>query len=162
MHNPENIIEYLRRSYTAVDGLWFVKLEEALGFDKALEVDEKVWRIMPKIQARKARELLEIKGNSAEELLQALILKFEAENYQYTCLKREPGRLEIAIKSCPWLAILKKTDRLHLAEKVAKAICPAEFDSWAKEFGAKSACQFLAMQCAGDKTCHLTFVISGK
>lgn len=162
MHDPNNIIEYLRRSYTAVDGLWFVKLEEEFGFDKALEIDEKVWRIMSKIQARKAKELLEIKGNSSEELLQALILKFEAENYQYECLKREPGRLEIAIKNCPWLTILKKAGRLHLAEKVAKSICPPEFASWAKEFGAKSTCQFLSLQCAGDKTCHLTFLISGE
>ena len=30
-------VAYLRRSYAAVDGLWFVKLEEELGFERALE-----------------------------------------------------------------------------------------------------------------------------
>ena len=44
--------EYLYRCYTAVDGLWFVKVEEKYGFDSALDIDKEVWKIMPKIQSR--------------------------------------------------------------------------------------------------------------
>jgi hypothetical protein len=32
----KDVREYFHRSYTAVDGLWFVKVEEKYGFDKAL------------------------------------------------------------------------------------------------------------------------------
>ncbi len=61
------LIEYLRRSYTAVDGLWFVMVEEAYGFQQALELDEQVWEILPKIQARQARQVLGITGNSCDD-----------------------------------------------------------------------------------------------
>lgn len=44
--------EYFRRSYRAVDGLWFMMIEKKHGFDEALELDEAVWRVLPKIQAR--------------------------------------------------------------------------------------------------------------
>ena len=51
----EQKTEYFRRSYTAVDGLWFMKVEERMGFEQALQIDEAVWRILPKIQARALR-----------------------------------------------------------------------------------------------------------
>ena len=58
---PEQTADYLHKSYAAVDGLWFMKVEEAEGFDKALDIDEKVWQVMPKIQA-KENEVLCRKG----------------------------------------------------------------------------------------------------
>ena len=47
----EKIIEYFKKSYTAADGLWFMKTEEKYDFDTALELDAKVWEVMPIIQA---------------------------------------------------------------------------------------------------------------
>ncbi len=49
-------IEYFNRSYKTVDGLWFVKCEERYGFDVALDMDDAVWQVIPKIQARKIKE----------------------------------------------------------------------------------------------------------
>jgi hypothetical protein len=46
------VAEYFNRSYRAVDGLWFMKVEEKFGFDVALHIDAEVWKVMPKIQAR--------------------------------------------------------------------------------------------------------------
>ncbi len=45
-------MEYFHRSYLAVDGLWFMKIEENFGFETALKMDEAVWKILPKIQSR--------------------------------------------------------------------------------------------------------------
>ena len=53
----KQIAEYFKRSYTAVDGLWFMKVEERYGFDTALDIDNDVWQVMPKIQARKLKTL---------------------------------------------------------------------------------------------------------
>ena len=58
------IADFLRRSYFVVDGLWFVKTEEKRGFDEAMQLDEAVWEIMSKVQARKAKSLLAIKNGS--------------------------------------------------------------------------------------------------
>ena len=57
------LVEYLRRAYHAVDGLWFMIVEEAHDFDHALELDERVWAVLAKIQARKAREVTGCSGN---------------------------------------------------------------------------------------------------
>jgi len=56
------ITEYLRRSYSAVDGLWFMMVEKEFSFDDALKIDESVWGVLPKIQSRKAKELLCLEG----------------------------------------------------------------------------------------------------
>ena len=53
----KQISEYFKRSYTAVDGLWFMKAEERYGFDTALDIDDDVWKVMPKIQARKLKSM---------------------------------------------------------------------------------------------------------
>jgi len=42
--SDEQKTEYFRRSYTAVDGLWFMKVEERHGFEEALRLDEAVWK----------------------------------------------------------------------------------------------------------------------
>ena len=57
MTHCEDSVEFLRRSFFTVDGLWFVNLEKDLGFDEALDLDRRVWESMAKVQARKAREL---------------------------------------------------------------------------------------------------------
>lgn len=54
----DQIRDYLSRSYTAVDGLWFMKTEGLFGFEKALEIDALVWQVMPKIQARQLKSML--------------------------------------------------------------------------------------------------------
>ncbi len=44
----KQISEYYKRSYTAVDGLWFMKAEERYGFDTALDMTTKSGRSCPK------------------------------------------------------------------------------------------------------------------
>ena len=56
--SSQQVAEYFSRSYRAVDGLWFMKVEEKLGFDAALELDNEVWKVMPKIQARMIKQFL--------------------------------------------------------------------------------------------------------
>jgi hypothetical protein len=69
----EQETEYFRRSYTAADGLCFTKVEERLGFAEALQMDETVWKVLPKIQARtlKGMMLLESGLQGLEEALSA-------------------------------------------------------------------------------------------
>lgn len=43
---------YFYNSYIKADGLLFIKVEENLGFELALEIDHQVWEVFPKIQAR--------------------------------------------------------------------------------------------------------------
>jgi len=155
-NHPE--AEYLRRSFTAVDGLWFVKVEEAYGFDRALDLDVQVWKVVGKIQAREARSILGAQSNDFDALGRCLRLKFSAENYQADLKCLDDSTLEVSITACPWLEILKNSDRLHLAERIAKKICVADLGAWAKEFGKVLKFSAINTKCADSHCCRVRFV----
>jgi hypothetical protein len=160
MLDDKAIIEFLRRSYFAVDGLWFIRLEEEHSYEEALRLDEQVWEILPKIQARKARELLKIEGGSLADLAVGLWLKFAAEGYEHRVIERTPNVLRIHILACPWLEILRKAGRASRAAAICDRICTRDFSIWAAEFSKGIAFSLRAKMSAGDPVCELSFTRS--
>jgi hypothetical protein len=55
-----------------VDGLYYIYIEEKYGIDSATEIDRKVWETMGKIEARRIKELFEIKGSDIPSMMKAL------------------------------------------------------------------------------------------
>lgn len=153
----ELIIEYLRRSYFAVDGLWFMKKEQESSFREALEMDKSVWQVLAKIQARKVKELLGIEGDTVEALFSGLEVKFEAEEYDFELERLDGDRLEIAVRSCPWHALMKKSERQELSSQVAEVICREEFSVWSREYNPRIVFELAAMHCEGSPACKLVF-----
>ena len=155
-HDDHILTSYLRRSYHAVDGLWFVMVEEDSDFERALDLDMRVWRVLAKIQARKARELLGVSGNSAEDLARCFSLKLEADGHRFS-VETTKGTVAFRIQACPWLELLQKSDRRHVAAKVAQAVCPAEGSVWCAEFGAEWRFEMPLMACSGAEGCEMRF-----
>lgn len=151
------ISEYFKRSYFALDGLWFMMIEKEFSFEKAMEIDEKVWSILPKIQARKVKELLGIEGVGLADFLQAVKVKFEAEGYDYEVRQSDSEHVQIVIHGCPWYDILKKAEREHLAPRIADSICSLEFQVWLKEFGEQLSFSMEYRCCTGKCECVLDF-----
>jgi len=151
------VSEYFKRSYFAVDGLWFMMIEEEFSFDKALEIDENVWRILPKIQARKVKELLGLEGVGLADFLRAIEVKLEAEEYDYETKEQGTKHVQIVIRECPWYTILRNANREHLAHRIADAICSLEFRVWLKEFGEQLDFEVESRLCTGDPVCLLNF-----
>jgi len=151
------LIEYLRRSYFAVDGLWFMKKEEESSFAEALEMDKKVWQILARIQARKTKELLSIEEDTLGALFTGLQVKFEAEQYDCELTTLDEHRLEIAVKNCPWHALMKKSERENLSSQIAEVICKEELKVWAREYNPRIVFALAAMHCAGSPACKLVF-----
>jgi len=58
-------------------------VEKNFSLKEALRIDEKVWRVLPKIQAREVRKLFDLQENTFQNFLKALRVKLEAEDYQY-------------------------------------------------------------------------------
>ncbi len=153
------IADFLRRSYFVVDGLWFVKIEERHGFDEAMALDEEVWDVMSKIQARKARALLRIEGDSVEDLARAFQLKLAGEGHEYE-IKVSQAEAVLTVRVCPWYEILKSSGRTRIAEVIADRICKREFGGWAKEFGPGIEVAFeerLCVESDGCDTCRIVF-----
>ncbi len=151
--DPGVLVEYLRRSYFVVDGLWFVKTEEAHSFEHALDLDEQVWKVLAKIQARKARDLLGVEGTSLTDFLRVLTVKLEAEQYGYEVEECGPDRLRLRVDGCPWYDLLEKSGRGHLGPQIADHICRTELEIWGETFDPEIRFELKDQQCRGDAGC---------
>jgi len=136
-------------------------VEEESSFERALALDSKVWGILAKIQARRAKELLQLRGGSLDDLLAGLALKFAAEEYAYRVERPQAERAQVVIEGCPWLRLLQKSGREALAATVAREICPVDFSAWAREFGPGLRAQVGPTLCEGHPWCEVTLVTEG-
>ena len=159
----EQKAEYFRRSYTAADGLWFMKVEERLGFEEALRMDEAVWKVLPKIQGRTLKGMMHLEGG-LQGLQQALSARLALEGFDYEIETREAGFVVI-VKMCPWHDAMIKSGREKLSKKVSDLICRVENSVWASEFRAAEGegdCQVIRFEqeeriCQGERRCVLRF-----
>jgi len=149
------IADYFRRSFTAVDGLWFMKVEEKLGFEGALDIDNEVWKVLPKIQVRELKSMLNA-GEGLHALKRCLETDLTIKGYGFT-MQGDEQSLEVTIHYCPWREIMVKSGREHLSSKIGETICLAEYSAWAKEFGAGIQFEHGESLCDGAKGCVLRF-----
>lgn len=148
--SQKNIAEYLYRNFSSVDGLWFVKVEEQFGFEKALEIDKEVWKVLPKIQARFIKSCLSPgiapenitspASNSRSEVfspedlfIKALKIKLKIDHFRYRIFSG-PGFIKVRITHCPWHEIMVRSGRENLSAKVGSSICMTEYSVFASEF----------------------------
>ena len=146
--------EYFHRSFTAVDGLWFMKVEEQHGFEAALEIDNEVWKVLPKIQARKLKSLLQA-TQDIDGLYECFTTRLQLEGFEFEARKDTQG-FSIIVKSCPWHNQMIKSGRKHLSGKVGSTICRTDYAAWAKEFGNVSF-ELQDQICTGTGQCLLRF-----
>ena len=149
------IIEYYHRCYKAVDGLWFMKVEEKFGFGIALELDKQVWSIVPKIQARLIKSMLKL-GKNEKALLDSLKAKLSLEGFDFKVQPIKDG-FQIKVKDCPWHSLMVKSGRESLSKKVGTAICNIEYLVWISEFEEKMCFELKKQQCKESKECILEF-----
>lgn len=148
-------IEFLYRSYAAADGLWFMKVEERLGFDAALEIDREVWAVVPKIQARLLKSM--VQGESNTEILMACVLeKMRIEGFDFTAASDEVG-FTVRISRCPWHDLRVKSKREHLSGLIGDVICTTEYAVFASECGGGMSFGKTQGICKGAAECMFTF-----
>ena len=156
MPNDTHIAEYFRKCFFSVDGLWFMKTEEASSFEKALETDVAVWRVLPKIQARTLKKLLGLTGGM-EDLHKALDFKLSAEGFDCRVAPLENGGFTVTVDTCPWVELIAKAGRQHLAERIADAICTIEHELFAREFGKNIRFSLSRKGCIDPRPCLFAF-----
>lgn len=148
------VADYFQRSYTAVDGLWFIKVEEHFGFNSALEVDEDVWKVLPKIQARMIKSITGL-DNGIQDLCEAITTRLALENFGFE-IECEPESFRIIVTECPWHELMIKSGRDHLSGRVGNLICQVENSVWAEEFEVHGFWRDEQI-CLGSKRCVLRF-----
>ncbi len=149
--------EFLRRSYTAIDGLWFLKMEEKYGFEAALDVDKEVWASFPKIQARLLKSMIG-KKSGIEALEECYSTRLALEEFIFDIEKSPDGKgFKVKISKCPWHEIMLKSGRENLSGKVGEVICQTECSVWASEFGENIRFESEGRLCKGAPECVLRF-----
>ncbi len=158
-------IEYLYKNYIKTDGLWFVKVEEQFGFDKALEIDREVWKVLPKMQARFLKKKLAL-GDGIDNLTVALREKMHIDGFETKINIKNKGKsgkdsagtdnaaagcdsATVSINRCPWHNIMIKAGREDLSKEIGSVICLAEYTAFAKEFGANIKVSVEKQICSG-------------
>lgn len=146
---------YYHRSYTAVDGLWFMKLEEKYGFDAALDIDSEVWKVMPKIQARCLKSIAGT-GEGMEALFECFTAKLALDGLVFSTERRGKD-FSIAVSECNWYNLLLKSNREHVARQLGTRICLPEATMWASEFGENIEFSLEQQICLGNAHCVFRF-----
>jgi hypothetical protein len=174
--------QYIYQNFVKVDGLWFVTVEQHYGFDRALELDKKVWQVLPKMQARFLKKELGL-GDSIENLLEAINLKMEIDGFKFSskiesveaisALKYQDHKItenqppflkeiiRVDITACPWHEIMLKAKRKDLSGKIGSLICKTEYISFAKEFISNIEIKIEEQICRGSRLCTFHFLNNG-
>ncbi len=151
----EQIADYLHHSYTRVDGLWFVIAEERFGFDAALALDEAVWKVLPKLQARLLRKQLNLLPDITG-LKPALNAKLTLDRYEFELRETDTG-LEAVLGRCPWHELIVRSGRTHIADRVGGVVCSVELPVFAREFNCSCATPCEDRLCRNGAKCVFRF-----
>jgi hypothetical protein len=153
--SKEQIAEFWHRSYASVDGLWFMKVEEKYGFDIALDIDEEVWTVLPKIQARMIKSMAGLE-NGIDGLFDGLTTRLSIEGFILETEKAgDGGGFTITLSRCPWHDLMVKSGREALSERIGTLICNIEYSVWVSEGGIRF--ELGDQICAGAASCRLRF-----
>jgi len=119
------------RNMWAVDGLYYLHIEEEFGTEVATKIDRNVWEIMGKIEARKLKKLLKINDNDIKSMINALIFSGWALDLEEKKIIINKKKAIIKILNCRVQnARLKK----NLTEFGCKPVRWSFLKAFAKEF----------------------------
>ena len=100
--STEAAIEVAARTIYTADGLWFLAVEEAFGFETAFELNQRVWAKGGPIYARRLLKSLKLDGKAPLEALATMLIAdpiMSVRRTQVTTLT--DTRLVIRTLNCP-------------------------------------------------------------
>jgi len=155
--SDKQMAEFSYRSYHAVDGLWFTKVEEKYGLDAALEIDNEVWKVLPKIQARMLKSMVGVQSG-LNALFECFAAKLSLEGFGFEIERSASGDgFTVKVLQCPWHDAMLKSGREHLSGKINSLICATEYLVWASEFGDNIRLTQTDHICTGCDSCLIEF-----
>jgi hypothetical protein len=181
MLNSKQVKEYIQNSYAKVDGLWFLKIEEQFGFEKALDIDLEVWKVMPKIQARYLKSVPEVKeiADGFDMFFECLKIKMKLDNFKiktarnrqntrnkiniskksasHSSALKENNVITVTVNNCPWHNLMIKSARENLSEKIGSMICQNEYSIFASEFDKNIKFELGERICKDSACCKFVF-----
>ncbi len=112
---PQQVQELRQGALTAIDGLWFLAVEEKHGFDAALEADLEVWKKYGRVMLKRIARLLGLTLDPADPPdLETINLLMET-----VCLvdgtqcagEVSSGQIVFRVQRCSWWDNLNRSGR---------------------------------------------------
>jgi len=115
------LIKMYSRNWLTVDGLWFSGVEERYGLDAAMELDIRMWQIGSKIEAKRIKRQLSLKGGGIGDVLRVIDLMSWAPSfgYEYDLMR---NRAVWTCRRCPPQEQRAKTGKVEFP-------CQSTFDA---------------------------------
>ena len=149
--------EFLHRSYHTIDGLWFMKAEEKYGLDAALDLDNEVWKVLPKIQTRMLKSMLGDQGGISG-LMECVDTKLALEGFRFEIEESLVGEgFSVRVNQCPWHDAMLKSGRESVSGKINSLVCNTEYSVCTAEFGDDLSFKQKERICTGSEACLLEF-----
>ena len=109
--DQKDLIRLIKSSLTAIDGLWFLEIENEFGFEKAFEIDLGVWKKYGPIIIRRIIKMLSITDNDLDSFIRILEILCEIDGTRFTIKEKSHDKALILINHCPWYENLKRSKR---------------------------------------------------
>ena len=99
---------------TAIDGLWFLAVEKAMGFERALEMDIDVWASYATVSVKRIRRYFTLSENGFEALKE--VIKYDPIwlSIDFEWQQDTPQQLVFQVNSCPVLEAQERMGRKTL------------------------------------------------
>jgi hypothetical protein len=90
------LLKFYVRDFATVDGLWFLAVEDKFGLEPAVKLDEKVWGGLGSRDAKRLKEILNLREEDLETFIE--IFKLTPSNYLYKPEIRKTSDSSVIIK----------------------------------------------------------------
>jgi len=122
--------ELMRRMLVTLDGLWFVNALEALGPEKTMEMDIRVFTTQFRTATRRVREIMGHDGRSVDDKVAVFQAMAHLYGHRFEVLV-DGDSVTMRLKQCAFYENLKKAGRLD--EHDCRILCRAIARPWFEE-----------------------------
>lgn len=152
----EEALEMLKGFYYAIDGLWFLGVEEKFGFENALDIDLKAWENFTGVLVKRIRKKFRIAGNDLKTILTIVGVYLSIENnwdFEAALLSEDKGLIKV--NRCPAWDVFKRTGR----DKVlpCKKLDTVFFDAISEKINSDARAFIGKSFPNGDNCCEIYF-----
>lgn len=141
------LIENCSKNWLAMDGVWFQSVESQYGMEEALKHDAAAWKRFTKIEARRAKEFLDLPDQAGlEGLKKALNLRMYANMNQDSC-EISGNTLNYKIYDC---RVQHARTSKGMGMHPCKSIGIIEYSGFAEEIDPRIKCE--CVSCYPDMT----------
>ena len=105
-----SLIEAYSKLYIALDGLWFLSVEEECGYDVATKLDVKVWESLAPREAKRISNVRKVTEGGIEAVIEAFKLRPTFLTKEYEVI-REENRAIVRVTKCRSLDAMERDKR---------------------------------------------------